>query len=620
MTTFDIRTLWTRLCGLDRATLLLMAGAVVLAIALVVLIRTRWGHSRSLEKCVLFSVLAHLLLTGYAATVQFVTYRAPQKEQFVRIALVDGPAGAERGNLSGVDPAASLPPPKPPKPTAIPGAADRKEVKPKAALVAEAKPQAKMPASQPKVALQSLAKPAAAHAAAPIAAPNVIEQLATTVSAASEWQLAETAQKYLKDFSLPHGPDATMTTVPASIPVIALTPPARRAPTPTAAGGTAAAPAAGRQTTAAASTTADAAAAAGKYAVPEAYKLRLASDHVGLAMAGGGSKETEAAVQAALKWLAEHQSEDGRWDARLYEAGRDTAPDGQHRPDAGGNADTGVSGLALLAMLGSGNTHLRGAYRESVRRGLNFLLQSQAPDGSLSGGADRNAAMYCHAIATFALGEAYGMTGERRLEQPLRRAIGYTVAAQDPYGGGWRYRPHEAGDTSLLGWQFMALKSADLAGIPMPDATRQGIIRYLQSVASQPKGGLASYQPLKPPSRTMSAEAMLCWLYLGLNRQHPACDEAAGYLLSSPPGVGQSNLYYWYYGTLVMYQFQGDGWQRWNTAMATQLVGLQTKEGPQAGSWDPDAAWGGYGGRVYSTALGAMCLEVYYRFLPVYKK
>jgi hypothetical protein len=323
-------------------------------------------------------------------------------------------------------------------------------------------------------------------------------------------------------------------------------------------------------------------------------------------------------VQAALKWLAEHQGLDGRWEARRNEAGRETRPDGQSRPNAGADADTGMTGLALLAMLGSGNTHLRGDYRENVRRGLNFLLQSQDAEGCLSGTADLNAAMYCHAIATFALGEAYGMTGERRLEQPLRRAIEYTIASQDPYGGGWRYKAHQAGDTSVLGWQFMALKSAQTAGIPMPEATRQGIIRYLQSVASGGNGGLASYRPQEAPSRTMTAEAMLCWQFLGLSRDHPACDEAANFLLSAPPSVGQSNFYYWYYGTFVMYQFQGDGWQRWNTAVTTQLVGLQNKEGPRAGSWDPDSVWGGYGGRIYSTALGAMCLEVYYRFLPVY--
>ena len=590
--------LWTRLCSLHWPMLLLLAGAVVFAIALIVLIRTRWGHSRSLEKCVLFSVLAHVLLTAYAATVEFTMYRPAPKEQFVRIALVDGPAGAEHGQLGGTDPAASPLPATPPKPDARPGAADRKEVKAKLASVVTAKPQAETHANaQTRVAPQ---------------VPPAIPHLAAEASVRSGWRLAETAEKCLKDFSKPHGADAdkpAMTVVP--IPVMTMTPVPPNSPMLTASGSSVVVGSPAQVASAAADGTRD---------VPETYKLRLASDHVGLALAGGGSKETEAAVQAALKWLAEHQNEDGRWDARRNEAGRETTPDGRSRPNAGADADTGMTGLALLAMLASGNTHQRGAYQENVRRGLNFLLQTQDAEGCLSGGADRYAAMYCHAIATFALGEAYGMTGERRLEQPLRRAIAYTLAAQDPYGGGWRYQPHDAGDTSQLGWQFMALKSAELAGIPMPDATRQGIIRYLQSVASRPNGGLASYRPMEAPSRTMTAEAMLCWQFLGLPREHPACDEAADYLLSAPPGVGQTNFYYWYYGTFVMYQLKGDAWQRWNTAVAGQLVSLQNKEGPLEGSWDPDRVWGGYGGRIYSTALGTMCLEVYYRFLPVYRR
>jgi hypothetical protein len=455
----------------------------------------------------------------------------------------------------------------------------------------------------------------------PAAAQAVIQQVAAQVSQIQGWKLVESAQQYLKDFSKPHGPDsskpATVAPVATPIPVVALTPPASPARTPNVPATTVglAGPSHGQGGPGTPTNN-----SAGAHPVPETYKLRLATDHLALALAGGGSKETEAAVQAALKWLAEHQSPDGRWDARRNEAGRETTPDGRSRPNAGADADTGMTGLALLAMLAAGNTHQHGQYQENVRRGLNFLLQSQDTEGRLSGNADLYAAMYSHAIATFALGEDYGMTGERRLEQPLRRAIAYTIAAQDPYGGGWRYRPHDAGDTSQLGWQFMALKSARLAGIPTPESTRQGIIRYLQSASAGHSGGLGCYRPQEAPSRTMTAEAMLCWQFLGLAREHPACDEAAAYLLSAPPGVGQPNFYYWYYGTLVMYQFQGDAWQRWNTAVATQLVGLQNKEGPQAGSWDPDSAWGGYGGRVYSTALGAMCLEVYYRFLPVYKR
>jgi hypothetical protein len=606
-----IDRLWTCLCGLDRFMLLLLAGAIAFSITLVVLLWTRWGHSRSLEKCVLLSFLAHALLTGYAATVQITSFRLTPREQVVRIALVDGPPGAEHGQSDGTDPSAGPAVAKDPPLAAIPADKDQAAVKKSANPAAPEKPPV----------AETVAKPQATR---PLATQMALKQLAVTASgamhpwSASGWQVAEAAGKYLQDFGTAHAAELNklVTTLTSAPPATTLTPaPVTEAKAPP----TAVAPSAANDANVAVDAAAATGTAVGAAALPETYRLRVTGDHVGLALAGGGSRQTEAAVQAALKWLAAHQSADGRWEAGRHEAGREiTPPDGQSRPNVGADADTAMTGLALLAMLGSGNTHLRGDYRENVRRGLNFLLQSQNAEGSLSGTTDLNAAMYCHAIATFALGEAYGMTGERGLEQPLRRAIDYTIANQDPYGGGWRYRPRQPGDTSLLGWQFMALKSAQTAGIPMPETTRQGIVRYLQSVASRGTGGLASYQPLKPPSRTMTAEAMLCWQFLGIARNHPACDEAAKYLLDAPPGVGPTDFYYWYYGTLVMYQFQGDGWQRWNTAVASQLVGLQNKEGPLAGSWNPDSVWGGYGGRIYSTALGAMCLEVYYRFLPVF--
>jgi hypothetical protein len=78
------------------------------------------------------------------------------------------------------------------------------------------------------------------------------------------------------------------------------------------------------------------------------------------------------------------------------------------------------------------------------------------------------------------------------------------------------------------------------------------------------------------------------------------------------------NLYYWYYGSLALFQLQDEAWRPWNAALQTELLSLQRKEGELAGSWDPNTVWGGYGGRVYSTAMAALCLEVYYRYLPLY--
>jgi hypothetical protein len=352
--------------------------------------------------------------------------------------------------------------------------------------------------------------------------------------------------------------------------------------------------------------------------LPDAYRLRVAPDRTGVAESHGGTAETETAVKAALKWLADNQAADGHWDPRAHGAGKETHVLGQDRQSAGSRADTAVTGLALLAFLASGHTHRDGPYHENVGRGLEYLMRTQASNGSLAGQAVLFESMYCHAMATCSLSEAFGMTRDGRLREPVRRAIAYTVSSQDATGGGWRYRPGEPGDTSQLGWQVMSLKSAELAGIPVPERTRQGIVRFLQSVSSGKHGGRASYRPGEQATRTMSAEALVCWQFLGLARDHPACNEAGEYLLGELPGDGQYNLYYWYYGTLGMYQLQGTHWQRWNAALQTALLSRQVKEGPLAGSWDASDLWGGHGGRIYTTAMATLTLEVYYRFLPLY--
>jgi hypothetical protein len=353
------------------------------------------------------------------------------------------------------------------------------------------------------------------------------------------------------------------------------------------------------------------------------YSDRTAVDRDAVARRRGGSPEAEAAVQAALVWLAANQNADGRWDADRFGAGEEQKVLGHDRQGAGARADTATTGLSLLAFLGAGHTHMRGKYKANVQRGLEHLLSVQAADGNLGGDAELFAFMYSHGIATLALSEAYAMSGDKRLEQALRAAIGYTIAAQHPSTGGWRYRPaaiapHDPGDTSQLGWQLMALKSADLAGIAMPEHARQGMLRFLNSVSAGAQGGLARYRPHERVTSAMTAEALASRQFLGLSRNHPAADEAGDYLLAELPSAEQINLYYWYYGTLAMYQLQGEHWQRWNAALQKTLIDRQVAAGQLSGSWDPDCIWAGYGGRVYSTAMATLCLEVYYRYLPLY--
>ncbi len=323
----------------------------------------------------------------------------------------------------------------------------------------------------------------------------------------------------------------------------------------------------------------------------------------------GGDESTEAAVEAALRFLAADQRADGSWDPATSGAGRETLTLGTDRHGAGRRATTGITGLALLSMLGAGNSHRQGPYADNVRRGLTYLILNQKPDGSLAGEAAVYEATYCHGMATLAMAEAAAMTGDASAMASAEAAIAYTLRMQHPTTGGWRYVRGDPGDMSQLGWQAMALDAARTAGVTIGDRPFQLTGRFLRSVRGGDHGGLAAYRPGDGPSRTMTAEALATRLLLGESIPAKELKEAEDYLLRQLPGVGRDNYYCWYYASLALHQLQDDAWQRWNGALKQHLLRRQTANG----SWPTDSEWGGYGGRVYTTAMAALCLEVYYR-------
>ncbi len=354
--------------------------------------------------------------------------------------------------------------------------------------------------------------------------------------------------------------------------------------------------------------------------VPEAYADRVGERRAAAAAARGGSQETERAVQAALAWLAAAQSSDGRWNAARHGGGVERAVQGQHRQGAGARSDHGVTGLALLAFLGAGNTHRDGGYAEPVRRGIEFLIARQRADGSLAGDAEFFAALYCHGMATIALAECCAMTGDKALRLPLERALRHTLAMQHPTTGGWRYAAGDRGDTSQLGWQVMVLSSSRNAGLSGTERAEAGARGFVQSVSSGSAGGLAAYRLGERPTVTMTAEALVCRLLLGLPADHPCVAEALALIARSPPERANYNAYTWYYATLACFHAGGPQWDAWNHRLQAALLPLQRQGNDAlAGSWDPDPVWGGHGGRVYATALSAMTLEVYYRYLPMHR-
>jgi len=326
-------------------------------------------------------------------------------------------------------------------------------------------------------------------------------------------------------------------------------------------------------------------------------------------MATGGDENTEAAVEAALKWLAADQRPDGSWDPVSSGAGRETLTLGTDRGGAGKSATHGLTGLALLSMLGAGNTHLEGPYADSVRRGLTFLIQTQHPDGSLAGNASLYESNYCHGMAALAMCEAAAMTNDPSAMRTAGAAVRYTLAMQHPATGGWRYAKGDAGDLSQLGWQVMVMDSGRRASIAVSPHSMAAASRFLRSVRAGQHGGLACYRPGESPTRTMTAEALATRLLLDETVPANEIEEAEAFLLRQPPGVGKDNYYGWYYTSLALHQLQDDAWTRWNDAMKSRLIARQMP----GGSWPTDEEWGGYGGRVYTTAMATMCLEVYYR-------
>ncbi|MEN0111986.1 MAG: hypothetical protein AAF805_14800, partial [Planctomycetota bacterium] len=267
-----------------------------------------------------------------------------------------------------------------------------------------------------------------------------------------------------------------------------------------------------------------------------AYETRTEAHRRRMTIDQGGSDETLDAVAAAVDWLARAQRNDGAWDARRWGAGRETRVEGTDRGGAGGRAETGLTGLALLAMGGAGHTHLAGPYRDHVTAGLAFLLDEQEASGDLAGDAKLFARTYCHSMATFALAEALAVTRDDRLRPGVERAVDHLARMQDPTTGGWRYRPGDRGDMSQMGWVVMALRSAELAGVAPPPSVWRGCERFLATVERGRHGGLACYQPGRPTSPTMTAEAMYCRQILGVAGVRPAAeDEALATLAARPP-------------------------------------------------------------------------------------
>ena len=353
------------------------------------------------------------------------------------------------------------------------------------------------------------------------------------------------------------------------------------------------------------------------------------------AVAEGGSEASEAAVVRGLRWLSTIQKKDGGWNYTMV---------GQAAKSGTLDNPMGATSMAVLAYLGAGHTNFgKSQYGETVGNGLGFLLRNAKPtaDGlDLRGDVKRNEGMYVQGLGGIALTEAYGMalgaylvnksgkdkTGNRKLEfqsmkqlkRPAQEALNFIVRAQHPSTGGWRYQPRsKTGDTSVVGWQIMALQSGRSSRLTVPVNVMRGASHFLDVVAAD---GGAQYGYSKPAANrpATTSVGLLCRMYLGWNQKNEALGRGVKYLSKQGPSL--NNMYYNYYATQVMHHWGGDEWKKWNDVMRDRLVESQVKNGPLAGSWKPAGGHASVGGALMETCFAIMTLEVYYRHLPLYKK
>ena len=340
----------------------------------------------------------------------------------------------------------------------------------------------------------------------------------------------------------------------------------------------------------------------------EAFAGRRARGRGNRAKDRGMSAQSEAAVEAGLAWLAAHQAVDGSWRCDLSGC----RCDGGCR-DAGSIASTTAStAIALLPFLGAGSTHEDGAYRETVSRGIYYLasrLQATPRGGDLCEGT-----MYGQGLATLALAEAYGMTGDDLVRDLVVQCIRFIETSQDQYTGGWRYLPGQPGDITVTAWQVAALKSGELAGLTIPSPAVGGAVRFLDRVQSM-QGAAYGYRSPSAKHST-SAIGLLCRMYTGWKPGDEPLDRGVARLAAKPPNPNE--VYTNFYLSQLLLQAGSEGWPRWNAKLRDGLVRLQSRVGHETGSWfldDPETA---AGGRLAHTALALLTLEVYYRLLPIY--
>jgi hypothetical protein len=318
-----------------------------------------------------------------------------------------------------------------------------------------------------------------------------------------------------------------------------------------------------------------------------------------LLKAGSGPSREEAAIARGLAWLARQQREDGSWQF--------DAPNAKDQ-----SYQVAATGLALLPFLeiGEGPTNAI-KYRTVAKKGVDWLASWD------KGFIAKN--MYAQAIATIALCDAYRLSKDDKLKAKATLAVEYIVKAQGK-NGSWGYRAGAEGDTTIVGWQVVALVAADAAGIGFDkEKVYRPANKFLDGVSDS--GGATYGYRERGKSWTTTAMGLLSRLNMGdITAKDETFVRGAKYLIGLPPDDRLFDTHHWYFATQVLRHRGGDDWQKiWKPKLRNRLCDIQDTGDDKSsyGSWRKDDGHiGAQGGRLGTTCFAILALEILLRKAP----
>jgi len=300
-----------------------------------------------------------------------------------------------------------------------------------------------------------------------------------------------------------------------------------------------------------------------------------------------------------LQYLASSQSEKGDW--------------------TGGQTGPGVTGLALMVFLASGEDPNYGIYSNHVRKAARSIISDQDANTGYLGNS-----MYHHGFGMLGLAEAYGAIDERNLwpdrkqqrsiGQALELAVRMAVTSQKKNSvGAWRYSPESNdADTSVSGSVLVGLLAARNAGIEVPDEAIDKAITYYKNSTS-PSGQVSYSGGLGGFDESIARISIGTLVFAVARRKDlPQFKASLGYLKQrlEQPSNGNYPEYTRYYEAQALFQGDVEAWEKWNKLLIRQLKQAQR----------PDGSFQGQFGTPIGTSMSLLALALNYRFLPIYER